>query len=151
MNNHNHLIIRTQQSLIRKINEEHGKQARTKLQIAGDISKYQTLIDPKDTSIPQPPPNINLGKRTSRGPPAKLPFTKERSDDLAKAKSNEEKVKESEDLKELKKRGRNKFEDDDDEEDEYNSAGEGGSSDSEDQQYEDEEDEEGSSYKERMG
>jgi hypothetical protein len=73
--------------------------------VAGDISKYQTLLDPKDTSIAQPPSNSNLGKRGrggaggNVGAPAKLPFTKERVDEVAK--NNEEKVKESKALKEL--------------------------------------------------
>jgi hypothetical protein len=73
------------------------------LQVAGDISKYQTLLDPKDTSIAQPPSNSNLGKRGRGGgivgAPTKLPYTKERADEVAK--NNEEKVKESKALKEL--------------------------------------------------
>jgi len=118
------------------------------LQVAGDISKYQTLLDPKDTSIAQPPSNVNLGKRGrgvgNVGAPAKLPFIKERVDEVAK--NNDEKVKESKALKEFKNRGRKRFEGDNDSDDEY-SSNEIEEELDEDKSYE--EDEEESSYKER--
>jgi len=81
--------------LIRKINEEQGKQARTNIQIAGDVSKYPELVDKSKIKDPSLLPAQQLGKRPSRAG-GHLPFKRD--------EPGEEKVKESKDLKDLKNR-----------------------------------------------
>lgn len=88
--------------MIRKINEEHGKLAKTNIQIAGDTSRYQDLIDTSKITDQSLLPPTASGKRGARGTGGHLPFKREGAD--ADKKVEEKEVKEGKDLKEIRKR-----------------------------------------------
>lgn len=85
--------------MIRKINEEQGKLAKTNIQIAGDVTKYPDFLDNTKTTEP----SSTNGKRTAKGG-GQLPFKRETTD--TDKKGEEKEVKESKDLKDIRKRNK---------------------------------------------
>ena len=89
--------------MIRKINEEQGKLAKTNIQIAGDVTKYPDFLDNSKITDSSQNQTSTQGKRTARGG-GQLPFKRETTD--TDKKGEEKEVKESKDLKDIRKRNK---------------------------------------------